>query len=86
MNLFGVGGFELLVVLVVGFLALGPNRSIDAARTVGKTWRDLRDAFNEIISAVNLDHIDGEVQTTSPSSSEPTDSVSRNRSEDTDGV
>ena len=38
MNLFGVGGFELIVVLVIGFLALGPGRSIDAARTVGKTW------------------------------------------------
>ena len=24
MNLFGVGGFELIVVLVIGFLALGP--------------------------------------------------------------
>ena len=31
MNLFGVGGFELIVVLVIGFLGLGPGRSLDAA-------------------------------------------------------
>ena len=84
MNLFGVGGFELSVVLVIGFLALGPGRSIDAARTVGKTWRDLRDTFNEIITAVNLDRIDRETESNTPP--DPTGSVGRNKPEDSDSV
>ncbi|MBO55997.1 MAG: hypothetical protein CL886_10095 [Dehalococcoidia bacterium] len=84
MNLFGVGGFELIVVLVIGFLALGPGRSIDAARTVGKTWRDLRDTFNEIITAVNLDRIDRETESNTPH--DPTGSVGRNKPEDSDSV
>ncbi len=84
MNLFGVGGFELIVVLVIGFLALGPGRSIDAARTVGKTWRDLRDTFNEIITAVNLDRIDRETESNTPL--DPTGSVGRNKPEDSDSV
>lgn len=82
MNLFGVGGFELIVVLVIGFLALGPGRSIDAARTVGKTWRDLRDAFNEIISAVNLDRIERETKSNTPPN--PPESVGRNQPEDSE--
>ena len=84
MNLFGVGGFELIVVLVIGFLALGPGRSIAAARTVGKTWRDLRDAFNEIISAVNLDRIERDSQSNAPP--KPPDNVGRNQPEDSDSV
>jgi Sec-independent protein translocase protein TatA len=84
MNLFGIGSFELIVVLIVGFLALGPTRSIDAARTVGKTWRDLKDAFNEIISAVNLDRVEQETQSSTPP--KPSDSVSRDQSEGSDGV
>ena len=84
MNVFGIGSFELIVVLIVGFLALGPSRSIDTARTVGKTWRDLRDSFNEVISAVNLDRVERE--TKANSSSKPSDSVGRNQFEDSDSV
>ena len=54
-NLFGIGLPEIAVIMVVAFLALGPNRSIDMARTTGRMVRDIRRAINEITSAVNLD-------------------------------
>ena len=40
MNLFGIGNMELLVVLVVALLVLGPARMVDAARSVGKLWAE----------------------------------------------
>jgi sec-independent protein translocase protein TatB len=57
--MFNVGGAEMLVILVVALIVLGPNRLPDAARQAGK-WlgefrristgfqREMRDAMNEI--------------------------------------
>ena len=58
MNFLGIGPLELLVVFAVAFLALGPAKSIEMARTTGKMLRDLRRAFNEVMSAVNLEDDD----------------------------
>lgn len=55
MNVFGMGLPEMMVILVVAFLALGPGKSIEMARTAGKLVRDLRRTFNEVVTAVNLD-------------------------------
>ena len=38
MNVFGIGNLELIVVLLVALLVLGPGRMVDAARTLGKFW------------------------------------------------
>ena len=42
MNFLGMGPLEMVVVLVVAFLVLGPGKSIDLARSAGKAFRDLR--------------------------------------------
>ena len=42
MNVLGVGPLELLVVLVIAFLVLGPDRMSSTARSLGKIVRDLR--------------------------------------------
>ena len=55
MNLMGVGAPEVLVIFLVAFLALGPNRSITMARTAGKVLGDLRRTFNEVVSAVSME-------------------------------
>jgi sec-independent protein translocase protein TatA len=55
LNLFGVGPLEIAVVFLVAFLALGPGKSIEMARTVGKFMRDLRRTFDEVTSAVSLE-------------------------------
>jgi Tat protein translocase TatB subunit len=38
----GIGGLELLVILVLALLVLGPTRLASSARTLGKLSRDLR--------------------------------------------
>jgi len=50
----GVGPVELVVILLVAFLALGPGKSIDMARNAGKFIRDLRGTLNDVVSAADL--------------------------------
>jgi sec-independent protein translocase protein TatB len=56
--MFNVGGGELLVILLVALIVLGPSRMPEAARTVGKVvgeirristgfQREIREAFDE---------------------------------------
>ena len=55
MNLMGIGLLEMLVILLVAFLALGPSRSISMARTAGKVMNDLRSTFNDVAAAAGMD-------------------------------
>ena len=42
MSFLGMGTFEILIILLVAFIFLGPERMIDAARTLGKWSGELR--------------------------------------------
>lgn len=55
MNFFGIGTLELLVILVVAFVALGPGKTVEVARTIGKITREARRTFTEIMDAVSLE-------------------------------
>ena len=54
MNLFGIGFLELALIFLVTFLALGPARTIDMARSAGKLLGDLRRNVNEMTAAADL--------------------------------
>lgn len=41
--MFNIGGGEVLVILLVALLVLGPDKLPDAARTAGKMMRQVRD-------------------------------------------
>ena len=55
MNIMGMGFMELLVILLVAFLVLGPGKSIDMARRTGKVLGDLRRAFSEVTDAISTE-------------------------------
>jgi Sec-independent protein translocase protein TatA len=55
MNFMGIGIMELAVILLVGFLVLGPGRSIDMARRTGKVIGDLRRTFAEVTDAISTE-------------------------------
>jgi len=55
MNFMGMGLAELAVIMVVAFLVLGPNRTINMVRTAGKILADLRRTFNDVAAAVSLE-------------------------------
>lgn len=48
MNFFGMGSMEILLILVLAFIFLGPDRMIDAARMLGKLVREARKLAAEI--------------------------------------
>ena len=51
MNIFGVGNMELIVVLLVALLVLGPARMVDAARSVGKFWNEAQRTLRSVADA-----------------------------------
>jgi Sec-independent protein translocase protein TatA len=54
-NFLGVGMMEVAVILLVGFLVLGPSGSIDLARAGGRLVRNLRSTLADLTTAVDLD-------------------------------
>ena len=55
MNFFGIGPLELLFVIMLALLVLGPNRMVDVARTLGKYVREFQRATSEIPRLISLD-------------------------------
>lgn len=53
--MFGVGPQELLVVLIVGLLVLGPKRLPEIARSLGKGLAEFRRASSDLRQSLALD-------------------------------
>ncbi len=47
MNLLGVGSLEIIIILLVAFLVLGPNQLLGVAKGLGKVMRELRNATGQ---------------------------------------
>ena len=77
MNFLGMGMPELAVIFLVAFLALGPSKSIEMARTTGRVLGDLRRTFNEVIAATTLDAEDRNSSDPKTTGSTPTRSGSK---------
>ncbi|NIT14660.1 MAG: twin-arginine translocase subunit TatB [Candidatus Dadabacteria bacterium] len=53
--MFGIGTGEILVILVVALLVLGPNEIPKVARTIGKTIRDINRFKNDLRHSVDTE-------------------------------
>ena len=58
MNIFGIGALELAVILLVAFIALGPGKTMEVARTIGRMVREARRALTDIMDAASVDDTD----------------------------
>jgi Sec-independent protein translocase protein TatA len=54
MNFMGIGLLEMGVIFLITFLVVGPNKTIDMARTAGRLMHSLRQTLNEITAAIDL--------------------------------
>ena len=57
MNFLGMGSVEIVVVLLVAFIVLGPKRMTEAARMLGKAMREIR-RMTESLPQMILDEED----------------------------
>ena len=51
----GIGSLELLAILLVAFLVLGPTRMAEVARSLGNFIRDVRRTTGEIPAMLELE-------------------------------
>ena len=84
MNLLGIGNLELIMILLVALVILGPGRMVDAARATGKFWREAQRVLRAAADAATVD-----LDATKPAASPPFEpipgprgSVSRTTSSD----
>lgn len=54
MNLFGVGNLEIIVILLVALLVLGPARMVAAARSLGRFWNDAQRTLRAAADAATV--------------------------------
>ncbi len=61
--MFGIGGSEILVILVIALLFLGPDKLPEAAKTISKTVRDLKKQGRILQQTIeNDEHIGGAIR------------------------
>ncbi len=60
--MFGIGPMELVLILVVALLVLGPKRMPELARTLGKGLGEFRRASNDLRQSLALDEIQNELR------------------------
>jgi len=53
MDFFGMGMGEILLILVIALIVLGPERVADVGRTMGKAVRTLKKASSDLTTQVS---------------------------------
>ncbi len=53
--MFGIGFQELILIMIIAIIVLGPKRLPEAARTLGKFFREFKSAVDEVKESVNTD-------------------------------
>ena len=59
MNLGGIGIMEVLVIILVAVIVLGPARAADMAKSAGKMVREMRRSFTDITTSLEEDYKTG---------------------------
>ncbi len=52
MGFLGIGPWEILLIIILALIILGPGKLTDFARTLGKTVRAIRKASSDLTTAV----------------------------------
>ena len=60
--MFGIGTWELILILVLALIVLGPTKLPEVARLVGSNLAKLRQVADEVKREINLDQIKSELE------------------------
>ena len=87
MNILGIGNLELIWILLLALVLLGPGRMVDAARAAGKFWREAQHVLRAAADAATVS-LDAPPPRSAPRDPlpEPEDAVARGGSGDEDEV
>ena len=84
--MFGIGAPELIVILVMALLVIGPKKLPDLARALGKGMAELKKATQEVKESLEVDESFKEVKKDLEDSvsglNQPLDSLGMNKWED----
>ncbi|MDE2837540.1 MAG: twin-arginine translocase TatA/TatE family subunit [Chloroflexota bacterium] len=83
MNIFGVGNLEIIWILLIALVLLGPGRMVDAARSLGKFWREAQHVLRAAADAATVS-LDAPPPRSAPREplAEPEDAVARGEQEE----
>jgi Sec-independent protein translocase protein TatA len=54
---FGISMWEIVLILLVALIVLGPQQLAEVAKTVGKLYRDLQRMSSEVRNSIDLDSL-----------------------------
>lgn len=59
-SLFGIGGSELIIIIILAMVVLGPEKVVRSARAIGKLIRDIKSYLTSFTSELKseLDILD----------------------------
>ena len=52
--MFGIGWMEILFILVIALVVLGPDKMVETSRLLGKALREMRRTTKDFTSALSL--------------------------------
>ncbi len=69
--MFGVSMWELILILVVALIALGPRQMAETAKVLGKLYRDLQRMLTDVRSTIDFDSLTNPTNSSSNSNPSP---------------
>lgn len=69
--MFGLGTWEIVLVLVLALLVLGPDKLPQVAKTIGRAMREMRRATNDLRMNMELDDLPPRVRPVPPEPAPP---------------
>ena len=85
MNILGMGTLEILVILLIAFIVLGPERMVDASRLLGRAVREAR-RFTDELPRISLDEEEPQERPTAQPKEDPNANADSNGDRDGAGA